>query len=459
MEPSSVPEADLSGQQEAEVQPAMVKKTRPYHQTLANTQAALGSLRDVDLSLRNALEPAEEAGLFRRLLRPKPGDWLADRKETGQPFGGYCRRYKDALSRPRAPACNGLLLVPLGSSFRSGVAPRFLEAIAKYCQAFFTNMEIVQAPLVQLETGGKKKESGPCVEIRKRENPFGHPQYLLEDLFALLHKDKTVLGAGRHAFCVLGVTMEDIYPGEEWNYVFGQARPMERVGVFSFARHSPLFYEGLHASEIAPGMLLPAQEARWLQACLRTSTHETNHMLGILHCIYYHCLMNGSNGPGDSAGGTGFLCPVCLRKFLFCLENISEGSRGVNVKQRYESMRVVLREALLGTPPSGGEGGSEEEYSPMPVMVAAACHDNPEQSDASSISHPSVMKDLAWLDRRIAALGASSSCRHGVASPPSQTAAAPSSMPPSSHQASSHHGARRGSSSRLGVVARPLSRQ
>ena len=24
--------------------------------------------------------------------------------------------------------------------------------------------------------------------------------------------------------------MEDIYPGEEWNYVFGQAKPMERVG-------------------------------------------------------------------------------------------------------------------------------------------------------------------------------------------------------------------------------------
>lgn len=417
---------------------AVVKKIRSYHQTLANTQAALGPLGGLHPSLQNALEPSE--GLFRRLLRPKAGDWLSEHQESGQPFGSYCRRYKDALSRPRAPACNGLLLVPLGSSFRAGVAPRFLEAIAKYCQVFFTNMEVVQAPLVPLE-GGQKKGSGPCVDIRKRENPFGDPQYLLEDLFTLLHKDKSVLGAGRRAFCVLGVTMEDIYPGDEWNYVYGQARPMQRVGVFSFARHSPLFYEGIHASEIAPGMLPPAKEARWLQACLRTSTHETGHMLGILHCIYYHCLMNGSNGPGDSAGGTGFLCPVCLRKFLFCLENLSKEGRQVDVKQRYESMRSVLREVLLGAK-AGGEGGSEEDEQ-ITMMPMIAGPDGPEES-ASSCVHPSVAKDLAWLDRRIAALSASQG-RQGAAAvtPPSQPstllrpqAATPFSRRPSS-QASS----------------------
>lgn len=40
--------------------------------------------------------------------------------------------------------------------------------------------------------------------------------------------------------------MIDLYPNESWNFVFGQANPGAGVGVFSFARYDPLFYE-LHS--------------------------------------------------------------------------------------------------------------------------------------------------------------------------------------------------------------------
>ena len=42
-------------------------------------------------------------------------------------------------------------------------------------------------------------------------------------------------------------------------------------------------------------------------------------MFGIKHCVYYKCLMNGSNSLEESRGKPGHLCPVCLRKLHFCL--------------------------------------------------------------------------------------------------------------------------------------------
>jgi hypothetical protein len=48
------------------------------------------------------------------------------------------------------------------------------------------------------------------------------------------------------AFCMLALTMEDLYPEPSWNFVFGQASPQERVGIFSFAR--PVCLRKLHSS-------------------------------------------------------------------------------------------------------------------------------------------------------------------------------------------------------------------
>uniref|UniRef100_A0A7S3XHA7 Uncharacterized protein n=1 Tax=Oxyrrhis marina TaxID=2969 RepID=A0A7S3XHA7_OXYMA len=86
---------------------------------------------------------------------------------------------------------------------------------------------------------------------------------------------------------------------------------MDRVGVFSFARHHPEFYNGVHAKNSKLG---GGEMVSWWLDCVRTCLHELGHLLGMRHCIYFRCLMNGNNGPGDSAGRTTFLCPVCLRK-------------------------------------------------------------------------------------------------------------------------------------------------
>jgi len=38
------------------------------------------------------------------------------------------------------------------------------------------------------------------------------------------------------AYCMLGITNYDLYPGDHWNYVFGWATYNVGVGVFSFTR-------------------------------------------------------------------------------------------------------------------------------------------------------------------------------------------------------------------------------
>ena len=54
--------------------------------------------------------------------------------------------------------------------------------------------------------------------------------------------------------------------------------------------------------------------------------HEIGHMFGLLHCVFYCCIMNGANHSNDaSQKAVGIyniyiyiynldLCPVCLRK-------------------------------------------------------------------------------------------------------------------------------------------------
>lgn len=46
--------------------------------------------------------------------------------------------------------------------------------------------------------------------------------------------------------------MIDLYPNESWNFVFGQANPGAGVGVFSFARYDPLFYEPRSVANKSP---------------------------------------------------------------------------------------------------------------------------------------------------------------------------------------------------------------
>jgi len=277
---------------------------------------------------------------FSKLPRAKAGDWLAEHPEKGQTYSGYRRSITGGFNAgPPRPKFNVVVLVPLGKSFEG--FPEFLGALATFITAYYL-LPVVTTAVVPLVKNS----------FSSRENEFGNRQYLIGDMFTMMAKCSQVR-AVREQFCILGVTLEDIYPGDSWNYVFGQARMMDRVGVFSFARHHPEFYNGVHAKNSKLG---GGEMVSWWLDCVRTCLHELGHLLGMRHCIYFRCLMNGNNGPGDSAGRTTFLCPVCLRKVLSVCAGDECGTAAVAV-ERYKgiirALDAVPRD-LLGP---GTEGG------------------------------------------------------------------------------------------------------
>ena len=154
-------------------------------------------------------------------------------------------------------------------------------------------------------------------KFRTRLNPISkRPQILTGDVLEFLKG--TLLD---DAFCLLAITMEDLYPHPSWNFVFGQASARDHVGVFSFARYDPVFYGERPGKDY--------QKVLLRRSC-RVLVHEVAHMFSLGHCIFFSCVLNGSNHLEESDARPLSLCPVCLRKLQFSI--------GFHVVDRYEKL-------------------------------------------------------------------------------------------------------------------------
>jgi archaemetzincin len=124
--------------------------------------------------------------------------------------------------------------------------------------------------------------------------------------------------------------MEDLYPEPSWNFVFGQASLRERVGVFSFARYDPGFYREERRKNYSETLLR--------RSC-KVLAHETAHMFSLAHCIFFRCVLNGSNHLQESDSRPLSLCPVCLRKLQFSI--------GFDVVARYRQLLDFYRKVAF----------------------------------------------------------------------------------------------------------------
>src|SRR4030095_14818201 len=184
-----------------------------------------------------------------------------------------------------------------------------LEKLREFAAAFFA-MEIKTLPSV------------PIQNFPTRRNPFTRNQQILTtDVLRFL---KARIPAD--AFCVLAITMEDLYPEPSWNFVFGQASLRDRVGVYSFARYDPAFYGEARTS---------VYEVLLFRRSCKVLAHETSHMFGLTHCTFFNCLMNGSNHLAESDRRPLHLCPVCLRKLQWSID--------FDVVERYSALEHVAR--------------------------------------------------------------------------------------------------------------------
>ncbi len=243
--------------------------------------AAIGPLDGLPENTRRAFTPGSD---FDLINPPKRADWLSMFPEGGQTF----EEYRKERPAPIMETGKEISLLPIGD-FPPGDTPDILK-LADFTRAFFS-----------CEVGLLPQEPVSRFEANRRINrTTGKPQLLSTEILDNLKKRLLPT-----SFCILGITMSDLYPDPAWNFVFGQASLDDWTGVFSFARYDPVFY-GQPRN--------PESERLLLKRSCKILAHETGHIFGLFHCVYFQCLMNGSNHLAESDSRPFHLCPVCLRK-------------------------------------------------------------------------------------------------------------------------------------------------
>ncbi len=216
----------------------------------------------------------DETG-HRRLRAPRPGDWLDEFTEPGQDDLDYRRECRNKRKRGRET----IYLAGLGDL---GPHRSFVEGpLASFVCAFF-GLEVGVADPVPLP-----KDS----YVSERDQWDGA---------ALL--TAVARTAAKDALASIAVLSDDIFC-DDLEFVFGLGDPHRRAALVSLHRL---------ASEATPAIL---QRRARLLAC-----HEVGHVLGMQHCVFYECLMNGTNSLEEADHTPLRLCPVCLAKLVWNVE-------------------------------------------------------------------------------------------------------------------------------------------
>lgn len=215
----------------------------------------------------------------------------------------------------------------------------------------------VEAITLETDQSGTRIRVRPCPD-----ETFGG-QLNLDDLL-----DACIDALPEDAYAFLLMVDHDLYEDEEDDFCCGRAYGGSRVAVVSSARYHPGLDDELdvdhawpasHCSTFVDGKIsnvnahkrktmggeedengicsplrlavdahhsLPAvTESRshkvlsglWLGRVCRTASHELGHCLGIGHCVYYACVMQGTASIEEDSRQPPYLCPVDMAKIVY----------------------------------------------------------------------------------------------------------------------------------------------
>ena len=203
----------------------------------ANVKAEMGSLKRLPENERRFLQNGlQTRDLFQALPTPDIDDWLSSHTEKTQSVDTWRTKLRSTIPSSRSLK-KKIYLVPLDKELctsevtlqREGEREKFLILLQRFAATFFKGytVEVLSTYLTAK------------LKFRSRVNEFsGKPQLYIPDIYKYLESKFP-----QDAYCMVGITMIDLYPKESWNFVFGQAYASRGVGVFSFARYDPSFYE------------------------------------------------------------------------------------------------------------------------------------------------------------------------------------------------------------------------
>ena len=80
----------------------------------------------------------------------------------------------------------------------------------------------------------------------------------------------------------------------------------------------------------------------WLSHICRTASHELGHCLGIDHCVYYACVMQGTASIAEDKRQPPYLCPVDLEKMRMAVCGKTEDGDEW-IKERYQALQSYCK--------------------------------------------------------------------------------------------------------------------
>lgn len=205
------------------------------------------------------------------------------------------------------------------------------------------------------------KPAEEVIGIRYRQSPDGiaRMQVNLNDVL-----DALIDRVPPDAYAIVMLTDQDLYEDDDDDFCCGRAYGESRIAVVSSFRYNPALdgysdiqlehmWPASHCksyvdalcgtskqqpkrakapntstsspdSPIAAAMnacnAVPKPKTRdefagiWFSRVARTTAHELGHCLGMDHCVYYACTMQGTAGMVEDVRQPPYLCPVCLSK-------------------------------------------------------------------------------------------------------------------------------------------------
>jgi archaemetzincin len=232
------------------------------------------------IKLKKAMKSVES--FFTPMGEPKPDEWLANFKETGQTFDQYISGNPTLPTKERQT----IYIQPIGKF--SEVQRKVIGLTAEYMESFF-GMPVKLLEEMQLDKNLSAQDYRIQQQWKLKQIRSG---YFLEKILPqILPKDAAAL---------IAFTSEDLYPDASMNFVFGQASLENRVGVWSLYRLND-----------------EKKFKLFLTRTFKIATHETGHMFSMLHCTKYECEMSGTNHLLETDSRPLDACPECMAKICW----------------------------------------------------------------------------------------------------------------------------------------------
>ena len=219
-----------------------------------------------------------------QLSVPIQGEWLFSHHEKGQSL----KQFKS--SNPVKPTDKRTIIYlrPIGTF--TSLQKKQIELVREYLEIYF-----------QLKT--KTLTSIPNKVVPDTARRFKNSEQLLAGyiLHSVLMEDIPTDG-----IALMGITELDLFPKQDWNYVFGMASYTKRVGVSSIYR-------------LQDAKLTEQNFDICLSRLLKICSHEIGHMFGLHHCINAVCVMNGANNLRETDASPARACSLCHSKIYSSL--------------------------------------------------------------------------------------------------------------------------------------------